>query len=56
MPRPALKIVEFRPDEGETYTGCGSSEEDQRAEVSSALVGQSAGSIDESTNTVRLQG
>ncbi len=39
-----------------TYGRSSGSEEDQRAEVSSALVGKGAGSVDESTNTVRLDG
>ena len=39
-----------------TYGRSSGSEEDQRAEVSSTLVGESAGSVDESTNTVRLNG
>lgn len=39
-----------------TYGRSSGSEEDQGAEVSSALVGESAGSVDESTNTVRLDG
>lgn len=41
---------------GMTYGRSSGSEEDQRAEVSSTLVGESAGSVDESTNTVRLNG
>ncbi len=39
-----------------TYRGSSRSEEDQRAEVSSALVGEGTGGVDESTNTVRLDG
>ena len=41
---------------GMTYGRSSGSEEDQRAEVSSTLVGESAGSVDEITNTVRLNG
>ena len=41
---------------GMTYGRSSGSEEDQRAEVSSALVGEGAGGVDESTNTVRLDG
>lgn len=43
-------------EESMTYAGSRSSEEDERAEVSSALVGQGAGSVDEGTNTVGLEG
>jgi hypothetical protein len=39
-----------------TYGRSSGSEEDQGAEVSSALVGKGAGSVDQSTNTVRLDG
>ena len=39
-----------------TYGRSRGGEEDQRAEVGSALVGESAGSVDESTNTVGLDG
>lgn len=39
-----------------TYRRSSRSEEDQRAEVGSALVGEGAGSVDESTNTVGLDG
>jgi hypothetical protein len=39
-----------------SYRWCRGSKEDQRAEVSSALVGQSASGIDQSTNTVCLDG
>jgi len=37
-----------------TYRRSSGSHEDQRAEVSSALVGQGTGSVDQSTNTVCL--
>ena len=37
-----------------TYTRAGRCEEDERAKISSALVAQSTGSIDESGNTVCL--
>jgi hypothetical protein len=39
-----------------TYRWCGGSHEDQWAEVSSALVGEGTGSVDQSTNTVCLDG
>ena len=39
-----------------TYGRSSGSEEDQGAEVSSALVGEGAGGVDQSTNTVRLDG
>jgi hypothetical protein len=38
-----------------TYTGSGGSKEDERSEVSSALVAQGASGVDESTNTVGLE-
>lgn len=41
---------------GISYGGSRAGEEDQRAEVSSALVAESAGGVDEGTNTVRLHG
>jgi len=37
-----------------TYGGSGGGEEDQGAEVSSTLVGESSGSVDQSTDTVGL--
>jgi hypothetical protein len=37
-----------------TYGGSGGSEEDQGTEVSSTLVGESSGSVDQSTDTVGL--
>ena len=40
----------------ETYRGSSGGEEDQRTEVSGALVGEGTGSVDESTNTVGLDG
>lgn len=40
---------------GETYGRGRSGEEDQRAEVGSALVAQSASGIDESTDAIGLQ-
>jgi hypothetical protein len=39
-----------------TYGGGGRCEEDQRAEVGSSLVGESASSVDQSTDTVCLDG
>lgn len=39
-----------------TYTGSRGSEEDETTEVSSALVAQSTSSVNQSTNTVALQG
>jgi hypothetical protein len=39
---------------GMTYGGSGGSEEDQGTEVSSTLVGESSGSVDQSTDTVGL--
>jgi hypothetical protein len=39
-----------------TYGRSSGSEEDQRTEVSSALVGEGASGVDQSTNTVRLDG
>jgi hypothetical protein len=39
-----------------TYRGSGRSEEDQRAEVSSTLVGESTSGVDQSTDTVCLDG
>jgi len=39
---------------GKTYTGSGGSHEDDAAEVRSALVAESTGSVDQSTDTVRL--
>lgn len=39
-----------------TYGRSGAGEEDQGAEVSSALVGKSASGVDEGTDTVRLDG
>jgi hypothetical protein len=39
-----------------TYGRSGGSEEDQRAEVGGALVGEGTGSVDQSTNTVCLDG
>lgn len=38
-----------------TYTGSGGSKEDERSEVSSALVAQGASGVDESTDTVGLE-
>jgi hypothetical protein len=37
-----------------TYRGSGGSEEDQGTEVSGTLVGESSGSVDQSTDTVGL--
>lgn len=37
-----------------TYRGSGAGKEDECSEVSGALVGQSAGGVDQSTNTVSL--
>jgi hypothetical protein len=39
-----------------TYGRSGGSEEDQRAEVGGALVGEGTGGVDQSTNTVCLDG
>lgn len=39
---------------GWTYRGSSGGEEDQRTKVGGALVGESAGSVDESTDTVGL--
>jgi hypothetical protein len=41
---------------GKTYTRSGASKEDQCAQVRSALVAQSAGGVDQSSNTVGLDG
>lgn len=41
---------------GKTYTRSGASEEDQCAKVRSALVAQSAGGVDQRSNTVSLHG
>lgn len=41
---------------GVTYGGSGRCEEDQRAEVGGSLVGESASSVDQSTDTVCLDG
>jgi len=38
-----------------TYSGSRCGSEDESTEVSGALVAESAGGVDESTNTVRLQ-
>jgi hypothetical protein len=43
-------------EDGMTYRRSSGSHEDQGAEVSSALVGEGTSSIDESTNTVCLDG
>jgi hypothetical protein len=39
-----------------TYRGSSGGEEDQRAEVGGALVGEGAGGVDQSTNAVCLDG
>lgn len=39
-----------------TYAGSRGSEEDERTEVSSAFVAESTGSVDQSTDTVGLEG
>lgn len=39
-----------------TYRGSSRGEEDQRAEVSSTLVGKSTSSVDQSTDTIGLDG
>jgi hypothetical protein len=43
-------------EDGMTYGGSSGGHEDQGAEVSSALVGEGTGSVDQSTNTVCLEG
>lgn len=51
----SLGRIRIQPSRGQTYTGSSSGGKDETAEVGGALVGQSTGSVDKSSDTVRLE-